>query len=115
MRIAHIPLSVSGAFWPISLYISYCWVTPSSRATARPSRPTQLPRLASQVLPKQIGHIRFIIDDKNADGRYFALFAGDTFAVPRTKSRGRRTVNSVNSPSWLSIAIVPPCAFVTMS
>ena len=33
-------------------------------------------------------------------------------AAPR---RGRRTVNSVNSPASLATSIVPPCSFVTIS
>jgi len=30
------------------------------------------------------------------------------------RDRGRRIVNSVNAPTWLSTSIVPPCSWVTM-
>jgi hypothetical protein len=32
-----------------------------------------------------------------------------------SRDRGRRIVNSVNSPGWLSTSIEPPCCWVTMS
>ena len=36
-------------------------------------------------------------------------------AIVAPKVRGSRTVNSVNSPTWLSTPMVPPCSWVTMS
>jgi hypothetical protein len=36
-------------------------------------------------------------------------------AIVAPKLRGSRTVNSANSPIWLSTMIVPPCSWVTMS
>src|SRR6266542_3346682 len=67
-----------------------------------------LARLAAKTLTKQFGDIGFVIDNQDAD-THVAL------APAVAKSRGRRTVNSVNWPTSLSTSIVPPCSCVTMS
>src|ERR1051325_9556525 len=55
-----------------------------------------LARLAAKTLAEQIGHIRFVIDDQNADTH--AMFS----AVVPCRWRGKVMVNSVYSPTWLS-------------
>src|SRR5215469_14806484 len=52
---------------------------------------------------------RAVVHDPDAN----TYDAASTIVAP--KVRGSRTVNSVNSPIWLSTLIVPPCAWVTMS
>ena len=68
-----------------------------------------LARLAPEALAKQVGYIRLIVDDEDADCHVLALADG---AWP---PRGRRTVNSVNSLTRLSTAIVPLCCCTTIS
>ena len=53
------------------------------------------------------GDVGLVVDHQDADGHA-------DLPLP-VACRGRRTVNSVNSPSSLSTAIVPPCCCVTMS
>ena len=65
--------------------------------------------------------VQLVDDEDEADGQHGC---GDT-PDPKVQfglrwlraccSRGRRTVNSVNAPTSLSTAIVPPCCCVTMS
>jgi len=52
---------------------------------------------------------RAVVHDPHAD-TYDAASA-----IVASKVRGSRTLNSVNSPIWLSTLIVPPCSWVTMS
>jgi hypothetical protein len=51
--------------------------------------------------------------------RFAAQHITDTLTgftgVAACRERGRRIVNSVNSPTRLSTSIVPPCCWVTMS
>ena len=72
--------------------------------------------LAAKALAEQVGDIGLVIDDQNADGHGLPLAAARFVAYLACGCRrGRRTVNSVNSPTWLSTVIVPPCCCVTMS
>src|SRR6266851_9807351 len=64
--------------------------------------------LAAKALAKQVSDIGFVVHDKNAGAHAAA-------PVPVCESRGRRMMNSVNSPTRLSTSIVPPCCCVTMS
>jgi len=65
--------------------------------------------LAAKVLAEEIGDIGVIVDDQDADADAAAL------VLAAWEPRGRRIVNSVNSPTRLSTVIVPPCCWVTMS
>ena len=69
-----------------------------------------LAHLAAEPLAEQFGDIGFVVDDQDADAH-----AAPSAVARAVGSRGRRTVNSVNSPGSLSTAIVPPCCCVTMS
>ena len=69
-----------------------------------------LPHLAAEALAEQLGDIGLVIDDQDADAH-----ARSSLAAAARRLRGRRTVNSVNSPGSLSTSIVPPCCCVTMS
>ena len=55
-------------------------------------------RFAAEALTKEIGVIRFVINDENADPHT---------AAPVCRARGRRTVNSVYSPTRLSVKYRP--------
>jgi hypothetical protein len=68
-----------------------------------------LPYLVAEALAKQLGHVRLVVDNHDADAHYSPL---DHAARRR---RGRRTVNSVKDPGSLSTSIEPPCCCVTMS
>src|SRR5215831_13532806 len=65
--------------------------------------------LATKPLPKELGHVGLVVDDQDAKTHKVVP------AVVVYWERGKRTVNSVNSPSRLSTSIVPPCCWVTMS
>src|SRR5262245_47750119 len=54
---------------------------------------------------KQIGNVVLVTDHQDADRH----------TAPPITRRGRWIVNSVNLPTSLSTAIVPPCCWVTMS
>ena len=69
-----------------------------------------LAHFAAEALAEQFGDIGLVIDDQDADAH-----AAPPGCVPRRRLRGRRTVNSVNTPGSLSTSIVPPCCCVTMS
>src|SRR5262249_55635848 len=64
--------------------------------------------LMTKPLPKKLSYIEFVIHHQDADTH-------DAASAAVRRVRGRRIVNSVNSPSRLSTAIVPPCCWVTMS
>ena len=69
-----------------------------------------LPHLAAEALAKQLGHVRFVIHNHDADAHRSPL---DHAARRR---RGRRTVNSVKRPRLcFSTSIEPPCCCLTMS
>src|SRR6185295_4360696 len=68
-----------------------------------------LPHLVTEALPEQVGHIRLIVNDQDADAHH----APRDWATRRL--RGSRTVNSVKDPGSLSTWIVPPCCCVTTS
>ncbi len=53
--------------------------------------------------------------DIAVSGRSGFSHAAAPVAAAAAMFRGRRTVNSVNSPSRLSTLIVPPCSWTTMS
>ena len=65
--------------------------------------------LAPETLRQQQLEIGLVID-----GEYLAAHTR-VAAVAACRERGRRIVNSVNSPSRLSTVIVPPCCWVTIS
>src|SRR5262249_51243248 len=68
-----------------------------------------LPRFPAKVLAKHFGDVGLVVDNQDA-------YAHQVIPVVATgRERGRRMVNSVNSPSWLSTSIEPPCCCVTMS
>src|SRR5260370_25592782 len=72
-----------------------------------------LARFAAEALAKRFRDIGFVVDDEDAETHAplpACASAGGTGWGPRRLCRGRRIVNSVNSPSPLSTAIVPPCA-----
>ena len=65
--------------------------------------------LATETLCQQQLEIGLVID-----GEYLAAHTC-VAAVAACRERGRRIVNSVNSPTRLSTVIVPPCCWVTIS
>ena len=65
--------------------------------------------LAAEALAEQLSDIGLVVDDQDADTH------ADSPRRHAVGARGRRTVNSVNSPASLSTSIVPPCCCVTMS
>ena len=69
----------------------------------------------SEALHLQVGDIDLVIDNQDANGHDLATHAEGFSALLAPRPRGRRTVNSVNSPTRLSTVIVPPCCWVTMS
>src|SRR5215471_911844 len=64
-------------------------------------------RFVSEALAEELGDVRFVVDNKDADAH--------GLPPDRLPERGKRMVNSVNSPGRLSTVIVPPCSWVTMS
>src|SRR5436190_24370900 len=65
--------------------------------------------VASESLAKQRLNIGFVVHDKNKQAHLSAP------ALLVAAMRGRMTLNSVNSPGWVSTSIDPPCCFTTMS
>jgi len=64
---------------------------------------SSLAGFATKALTEKISDIRLIVQDDDA-------YTHDaTSAIFARKARGSRTVNSVNSPTRLSISTVPPC------
>jgi hypothetical protein len=81
---------------------------------------------AAEVLAEQIGDIGFVIQDQNAcatrrlpEGQAHTVWALCAQAAAPVlvawKFTRQPKVNSVNSPTWLSTSIVPPCSWVTIS
>jgi hypothetical protein len=64
--------------------------------------------LTTKPLPKRLKHVGCLVHDQDADTQ-------DTASAVVRRARGRRIVNSVNSPTRLSTSIVPPCCWLTMS
>src|SRR5258705_1839147 len=65
--------------------------------------------VASELLAKQRLDIGFVVNNKNKQAHLPAP------ALPVAAVRGRMTLNSVNSPGWVSTSIDPPCCLTTMS
>ena len=72
-------------------------------------RTETLPHLAAKMLAEQLGDVGLVVEGQDTDGHLRRP------AVDASRCRGRRTVNSVNSPTSLSTVIVPPCCWVTTS
>jgi TRAP-type mannitol/chloroaromatic compound transport system substrate-binding protein len=62
-----------------------------------------LTRFAAKALAEQLGDVGLVVDDNDA-GTHAAASV-----VVAWRVRGRRIVNSVNSPTRLSTSIAPPC------
>src|SRR5215467_15076608 len=65
--------------------------------------------LKTKPLQKELSHVGLVVHDQDAETHNVVPVAVAYW------ERGRRIVNSVNSPSWLSTSIVPLCCWVTMS
>jgi hypothetical protein len=65
--------------------------------------------LTTKPLPEELSHVGLVVHDQDAE-THKVVPAGVAYWA-----RGRRIVNSVNSPTRLSTSIVPPCCWVTMS
>src|SRR5712691_6811190 len=80
-------------------------------------RISALADLSAKALAEKFGDIWLVVDHEDAcatrrlpSGEAHAHAAAPVLAA--YELRGRRTVNSVNSPTRLSTSIVPPCCWV---
>jgi hypothetical protein len=64
--------------------------------------------LTKKPLAEQVGYVGLVVHYQDADTH-------DAASALARCARGKRIVNSVNSPGTLSTAIVPACCWVTMS
>ena len=79
------------------------------RRLGRNHRETAEAKLAPELLAKQHFDIGFIVDNENKEAHVFAP------ALLVAAVRGSTTLNSVNSPGWVSTSIDPACCLTTMS